>query len=295
MINKLASKIRNFLFDPMLKQVRDQTSLPLQAIGQKSLSVMYKQLYHSGGEVLQFKNVGFRAHSQHEEDGILLFIFSLIGTTNMQSVEICAGDGTVCNTANLIINHKWIGLLCDGKEKNIERGKKYYSSNPNTKYWPPKIIKAWITKDNVNGIIKDNGFSGEIDLLSLDIDGVDYWIWKEISVINPRVVVLEFNHLWGPEISVSVPYRDDFVAEYTQYGSDYAGASLNAFVKLGEMKGYRLVGTNTIATNAFFVRNDIECNWLPKIEPNTCFNHPRAQFGINHRLPAVKNKVWVEV
>ena len=252
-------------------------------------------MYHFKCPPLSFKDVGFRVHSQHEEDGIILFIFSLIGTTNKKCVEICAGDGIECNTANLILNHRWIGLLCDAKDANIAKAKQFYSTNPDTKYWPPVIVKEWITRDNVNRVIEDNGFSGQIDLLSLDIDGVDYWIWKQISCINPRVVVLEFNHLWGPDISVTVPYADDFVAEFTQYGSDYAGASLQAFVKLGREKGYRLVGINAIATNAFFVRNDISCGWLPEIAPADCFSHPRARFGMEHRLPGVKNKKWIEV
>ena len=266
------------------------------AVHQKLLIATYKQLYHSKCPPLTFDDVSFRVHSQHEEDGILLFIFSLIGTTNKRCVEICAGDGIECNTANLIINHRWIGLLCDGNEARVEKAKRFYSANLDTMHWPPTIVKEWFVKDNVNKVVEQNGFVGEIDLLSLDIDGIDYWLWKEMSCISPRVVVLEINHLWGPDVSVSVPYRDNFVAEFTKYGSDYAGASLKAFVKLGKQKGYRLVGTNAIATNAFFVRDDIVCDWLVEIEDlSTCFKHPRAQFGMIHRLPGVKHKDWVQV
>jgi len=265
------------------------------SIDQIALGILYRQQFESKGKSLSFKDVGFRTHSQHEEDGILLFIFSLIGTTNKRCVEICAGDGIECNTANLIINHRWLGLLLDGDERNIRRARNFYQNNPDTKYWPPKIVREWVTRGNVNGIIEENGFTGDVDLLSIDIDGNDYWIWEVLSCISPRVVVLEFNHLWGPEVSVSTPYRDDFIAEFTQYGSDYAGASLAAFVKLGKKKNYRLVGINAIATNAFFVRNDIVCEWLPEIDANACFDHPRAKFGMLHRLPAVKDKEWVRV
>lgn len=267
----------------------------MTAVDQISLSVQYKQLHHSNCEPMSFKDVGFRLYSQHEEDGIILFIFSLIGTTNKKSVEICCGYGKQCNTANLLINHRWVGLLCDGDENKIKIAKQFYSDNSNTTFWPPVIINQWVTKSNINSIIKENGFTNSIDLLSLDTDGIDYWLWEEISCISPRVVVLEFNHLWGPDVSVTVPYRDDFTAERTQYGTDYAGGSLNAFVKLGKSKGYRLVGTNAIATNAFFIRNDISCEWLPEISPSICFNHPRAKFGMKHRLPEVRNKKWVEV
>jgi hypothetical protein len=264
-------------------------------VNQKTLSLLYKEHYLSGRPKLRFSDVGFRIHSQHEEDGILLFIFALIGTVNRKCVEICAGDGIECNTANLIINHRWVGLLCDGDARNVKKAKAFYATNADTKLWPPVIVQEWLTVQNVNQVISDQGFSGEIDLLSLDIDGVDYWIWKEISGVSPRVVVLEFNHLWGPSASMTVPYRDDFVAEWTDFGSDYAGASISAFVKLGEAKGYRLVGTNAFATNAFFVRNDISCEWLPKIETPECFEHPRAQFGMKQRFARVKSKPWLEV
>lgn len=298
MIRKLISRARTYLFAPVLQQLSDlQKGTPRPtAIEQKTFIAVYRQSYEQNRRSpFALKDVGFRIHSQHEEDGILLFIFALIGTTNKKCVELCAGDGIECNTANLILNHRWIGLLCDGDTMNVETAERYYSSHPDTRYWPPRIVRSWITRDNVPGIIQDNGFSGEIDLLSLDMDGVDYWIWKAVDCISPRVVVLEFNHLWGPDISVSVPYRDDFVAEFTQYGSDYAGASLSAFVKLGKQKGYRLIGTNAIATNAFFVRNDIHCDWLPEIDPATCFYHPRARFGMLHRLPGVRDKDWVQV
>jgi hypothetical protein len=264
-------------------------------IDQKALSVLYRQHHQMKCQPLAFGEVGFRVHSQHEEDGLLLYLFSLIGTTRKTCVEICAGDGMECNTANLIINHRWLGLQFDGDRANVERATQFYASHPDTRWWPPAIVHAWITRDNVDDLIQGNGFSGEVDLLSLDLDGVDYWVWERITCISPRVVVLEFNHLWGPTASVTVPYRDDFVAEFTQYGSDYAGASLAAFVKLGRRKGYRLVGTNAIATNAFFLRDDIACDWLPEIDAGVCFDHPRAQFGMKVRLPGVEHKAWVEV
>jgi hypothetical protein len=295
-LKKLASRFRQCLFTFVLQKSNNSNTSMEQSINQKILWSSFAHLYHSKMPPFSFKHVGFRVFSQNDEDGILLYIFSLIGATNRKCVEICAGDGIECNTANLIINHRWIGLLCDGNKKNVRKAKQFYSNHPDTRFWPPAIVLEWITKDNVNQIIQENGFYNDIDLLSLDIDGIDYWLWKEISCISPRVVVLEFNHLLGPEISVSVPYRDDFVAEFTQFGSDYAGASLKAFVKLGKEKGYRLVGTNMICTNAFFVREDIRCDWLPEIKDiSNCFDHPRAIFGMTHRFPGIKEREWVEV
>lgn len=257
--------------------------------------LLIKTLYESSDSRLRFSDVRFRTHSQHEEDGILLFIFSLIGVTNKKCVEICCGDGMECNSANLILNHGWIGLLFDGNESNVEVATRFYATHPDSKHWPPMIIHQWITKENVNQLIRKADFIGEIDLLSLDIDGNDYWVWEAIDCISPRVVVLEFNHLWGAEESVSVPYDSNFVAEFSEYGSDYAGASLKAFVKLGQKKGYKLIATNAIATNAFFLRKDITCSWLPEIQTEDCFNHPRAKFGMHFRLPKVKHKKWTKI
>lgn len=293
MFHKAFSRLHERLFSPVFRRIARIPS-EVSVVEQKNLAATYRGLYQSDSRPLAFKDVGFRVHSQHEEDGILLYLFSLIGTTNKKCVEMCAGNGMECNTANLIVNHRWIGLLFDGKKENVRKAKRFYSRNPDTRFWPPAVVHEWITRENVNRLVEGH-FQGEIDLLSLDVDGVDYWLWKDLTCISPRVVVLEFNHLWGPDVSVSVPYRDDFTAGFTRHGSDYAGASLRAFVNLGKEKGYRLVGTNAIATNAFFVRNDIDCSWFPEIDPSECFEHPRARFGMEKRLPGVRDKEWVEV
>src|SRR5690606_6410431 len=128
-------------------------------------------------------DTGFKVYSQFNEDGILLYIFSLIGFSNRKVVEICAGHGEECNTANLIINHACHGLLFDGDGANIEHAQKFFARNQSTWLLPPICKQAWITKDNINSLLDDNGFTGDIDLLSLDIDGNDYWVWDAINVI----------------------------------------------------------------------------------------------------------------
>jgi len=264
-----------------------------QVVGQKLLSAEYNRI--PVGEFQNFRDVGWGLYSQHDEDGILLYIFSRIGIKTHRAVEMCAGDGIECNVANLILNHRWTALLVDGNSDNIEVARAFYKSRPETRHWGPDIKQAWLTRDNVNQLLSDAGYVGEVDLLSLDVDGNDYWLWQALTVIEPRVVVLEYNHLHGPYVSVSVPYRDNFVAEFSKYGSDYAGASLAAFIKLGRSKGYRYVGSNTIGTNAFFVRDDISTDLLPEADPLQAFSHPRAKFGMEVRFKAIKDKEWVEV
>ncbi|WP_435184087.1 hypothetical protein ACRYJJ_04330 [Cylindrospermopsis raciborskii G7] len=151
-----------------------------------------------------FDWVGFKTYSQFEEDGILLYIFSMIGTTNKSVVEICAGNGQECMAANLIINHGWRGYLFDGSEVNVKSGQEFYAKHHQTFLMPPLFKQAWFTAENVNDILTKAGVAGEVDLLSLDIDGMNYWIWKAIDVIRPRVCVFETHNVIPSHLSSQV-------------------------------------------------------------------------------------------
>lgn len=154
-------------------------------------------------------------------------------------------------------------------------------------------MHAWVEAENINALITANGFRGEIDLLSIDLDGVDYWIWKAIDCIQPRVVVVEYQHRWGPDRAVTVPYRRDF-NRFNVHPS-YYGASLAAFVKLGREKGYRLVGSNRYGFNAFFIRRNLGEDVLPEVTLESCLQHPRAKHGREPCLLEVGQYEWVEV
>ena len=295
-LKRIANRVRAYFSRPIINALREYT-LP-DAASQLALSLTYRQLAASGATLPALNDVGFQAYSQTNEDGILLFIFSIIGTTNKRCVEICAGHGMECNTANLIINHGWIGLLVDGNPECVRQGREFYETNKATFVYPPVFICSWIKKDNVNALLSENGFQGEIDLLSLDMDGVDYWIWETIEVISPRVVVLEYQDIIGPEKSLAVPYADNFDAHKyptTQGMPNFCGASLSAFVKLAQRKGYRLVGCNRSGYNAFFIKNNLGEKEMPEIPVADCFKHPKVLWGMKHRWPTVKDCPWVEV
>jgi hypothetical protein len=259
------------------------------------LRINYLNAFEKTQRLLDFDQIEFRNHSQNGEDGILWYIFSLIGTVNKKVVEICASDGIQCNAANLIINDGWAGLLFDGNDALIKNGQEYYKTHPDTFVYPPKLRHAWITAENVNELITANGFRDEIDLLSLDIDGIDYWLWNAIEAINPRVVVTEVQAIWGPEASVTVPYRPDFKAEFVNGFGVYCGASLPAFVKLGKKKGYRLVGCQRYGFNAFFIRDDVGQDVFAEISAERCFSHPFAVWAHDELRPMVINREWQEV
>jgi hypothetical protein len=258
------------------------------------LALKYRELA-SQAVRCSFDDVEFRNYSQNGEDGILWYVFSIIGTTNKRSVEICAGSGEQCNTSNLIIDHGWTGMLCDGSEANVARGRELFASHPDTFQFPPRFVHAWITAENVDALIRDNGFGGEIDLLSLDIDGVDYWIWNAIEVASPRVVIAEVQAIWGVERSVTVPYSPDFRAGFHKGFGIYSGASLPAFVKLAAKKGYRLVGCQRYGYNAVFLRNDVGRAEFPEIQARDCFNHPFARWVYEELRPLVVDKEWIDV
>lgn len=295
LIKRMLQKLAFAAFEPIaleLTQEMEASQIRLSQETQILLAHYYRNLVEQERRPLPtFDEVGFRCHSQCEEDGILLYLFSLLGSTSKVAVELGAGCGRECNTTNLIVNHGWHGFLFDGDPANVETGRRFFSQHRDTWIWPPKFIHAWITAENVNQVLLQAGISGEIDLLSLDIDGMDYWVWKALGCVEPRVVVCETHNVIGPEKALTVPYDPDFILQTP----DYCGASLAAMVNLGFEKGYRLVGTHRYGFNAFFVRNGIGEDLLPSISIEACLQHPFAQHARTERWPKVKGMQWIEV
>ena len=247
---------------------------------------------------LDFDKVGFNVFSQAYEDGILIYIFSLIEFKNRRCVDIGASKVANSNAANLIINHGFSALLLDRDETALRSAEQYYSHHRETKLFPPICVGEFVTAENVNDVLSEHGFVGEIDLLCIDIDGIDYWIWRAIDVIRPRVVMVEYQDALGPKRAWTVPYRPDFnLHDYAvnREGFNYCGASLRAFVKLGEEKGYRLVGCSRGGWNAFFVRDGIGEAHLKEVPPAACFKSDWNEYSISHRFPKIEGLEWVEV
>ncbi|MBX2868829.1 MAG: hypothetical protein KTR18_09150 [Acidiferrobacterales bacterium] len=206
---------------------------------------------------------GFKAWSQNDEDGILEEIFRRVGTESKTFIEFGVEDGLECNTLYLTLSG-WKGLWMDGSPRHLK------SINSTFRHMIEAgqlaAVQAMINAENINELISTHT-NGEIDLLSIDIDRNDYWVWKAISGISPRVVVVEYNATIRPPISVTVKY--DASARWN--GSNYFGASLSAFEKLGKEKGYSLVGCSYSGSNAFFVRDDLIADRF--CAPFTAENH----------------------
>ena len=195
-------------------------------------------------------------YSQNGEDGILLYIFSKIGVTNRTFVEFGVGEGKQCNTANLCLNLGWHGLMMDSSRPNVNLALRYYR-HLGKREADVKILHCNVTAENINATLLQSGIYGDIDLLSIDIDGNDYWVWKAIDVITPRVVVIEYNPLLGYAQSMAVKYDPSLDRFGAHPSGMYHGASLAAMETLASTKGYALVGCDSSGVNAFFVRRDL--------------------------------------
>lgn len=289
-IKRYIYRLGSVLGRPIIQAITEKLNVDEQVL-QIALMHHYRFLKNSNICLPSFDDVGFRKYSQFEEDGILLLLFAIIAPINKICVEICAGDGQECMTSNLIINHGWLGFLFDGNENNVRKGVRFFQRHKDTFLWPPKFTHAWINAENVNQVLMDAGVSGQVDLLSLDLDGMDYWIWKEIEVIKPHVVVCETHNPIPLDKSLTVPYNPDFVFE----NEDFRGASLAAMCKLGNEKGYRLVGTHRYGFNAFFIKNGIGEDYFPEVRVEDCALDPFSVNAREKRWPKVKNKKWQKV
>lgn len=243
----------------------------------------------------------FRVFSQVDEDGILFTIFSQLGIDCGRSVEIGAGLGPYteleCNTANLIVHHGWQGLILDGSDSNVKALRTFFENNWSAYYRAPRVQQAFISAENINSLLEQNSFAGDIDLFSLDIDGVDWWVLKSLEIARPKVLVLEFNDIWPYSERKTVPYSSNFDhREHNEPGLDayYFGASLGALVSLAESKGYRFLGINRACTNAFLLRSDLSAPTLKTKSFDECPISPRTVRRRRDYADRIRGMPWVE-
>lgn len=201
----------------------------------------------------EFNEYEFQVYSQWGEDGLIQYLITKVAIEHPVFIEFGVEKYTESNTRFLLINNNWSGLVIDGSEEDIQ----YIKSDPI--YWRHNLKSecAFIDKENINSLIQKNGISGDIGLLSVDIDGNDYWVWEAINSVSPRIVICEYNSLWGPTASVTVPYSATFIRSKAHHSNLYYGASITAITKLADSKGYSLVGSTKAGNDIFFVRNDL--------------------------------------
>ena len=233
--------------------------------------------------------------SQNGEDGIIRYIFSQIGFDSRYFVEFGFGAHQ-CNSLRLILHENFKGLMMDGSEEqcrifNLTCKEKGISD--------VHAVNAFIDRDNLEHLIRSNNIPAEIDFLSIDVDGNDYWFWRCLQCINPRVICIEYNSGIGSKYSWTIPYNKEFERFSAHPSGFFAGASIKALESLGEKKGYRLIGCDTTGTNAFFLRNDLGNNQIPTLKASEAFRPHQnwIQRGISQdqQLEIMKLMPYIEV
>lgn len=228
---------------------------------------------------LRLNKFEFQSHSQNGEDGIIHEIFQRIGTTNKFFVEFGVGNGLQNNSAHLLLDG-WKGLWIEADDKNNENISNALENQINSGQLILK--KQFIYKNNLKTILDDIKAPIEMDMLSIDIDGNDYWVWKYLEVYQPRLLVIEYNGALGPYLDWKMEYDEKHFWNGSK-GIRF-GASLESLVKLGIEKGYSLIACNLTGVNAFFVRNDL-VNKGDFCEPYSAVNHfEKPLYFMEHTL-----------
>ena len=207
--------------------------------------------FATGGDETRLERYGSKVYSQSDEDGILREIFNRIGTTNKVFVEFGAETGME-NNSRLLLETGWRGLWIEGVPEYCAAIRAQYNREIVTGRL--KFVEGFVNSENINQLISNAGFNGEIDFLSVDIDGNDYHVYEAIEVVKPRVLCLEHNHTFPPPEEWVMPYDTEF--RWGQQGSEY-GASLSSLTRLAGEKGMTLVGCGLYSANGFYVRNDL--------------------------------------
>ena len=243
-MNKIIKKFKNFILRNYSKEISDKNKV-LIANNIISSKKTLNSIYDLG-------DVEFSCFSQWGEDGIINWLISKIPSIPKKFIEFGVENYQESNTRLLLYLHNWQGLVIDSSDDHIKDIKTQEIS------WRYQLnaVCSHITKDNINKLLQNNKMTSDIGLLSIDIDGNDYYVWQSIDIIKPVIVVVEFNAVLGDIHSITVPYKSDFFRQKAHYSNLYFGASLRALINLGKNKGYTFIGTNTNGVNAFFIRND---------------------------------------
>lgn len=208
----------------------------------------------------------FKVFSQWGEDGIIQYLVNHLDIRHSTFIEFGVEDFAESNCRFLMMKDQWHGFVIDGSPANIQRLKASYF------FWQHQLncAAAFITRENVAELLELSGFNKELGILSVDIDGVDFHVLEELGAWRPAILIVEYNDAFGWERPVSVPYDAAFVRRQKHLSNQYWGANLPAFQHLAKLRGYALVGTNSVGSNAFFVRRDLLNENVREVEVASC-------------------------
>lgn len=219
-----------------------------------------------GKQLDKLSDASYDVFTYHGEDGILLYLLSQLKEVPAVFIDIGAGDCIKSNCANLVTHFGWCGTFIDKDKNQLSVGRRLYKAR---NVQGIRFVDTEVTVNNVNQLITEAAAHRNIGLLSIDIDGNDYWIWKAIEVVQPAIVLIEAKVEFGHH-SLVVPYGPN---NHRSVNKEYNGASVEALRKLGEAKGYKLVGANKQGYNLFFVREEQP---LRKVLTNEILDDPET-------------------
>ncbi|MCS7017505.1 MAG: hypothetical protein RMJ87_04860 [Cytophagales bacterium] len=297
LIKKIVHKLQTDLLS-RLDNVERATLANRFLLGSMAARQLREQV--RGNSIATLQDAEFQVFSQFGDDGIIQFLIEKLKPLPEIFIEFGVESYKEANTRFLLMHNNWRGLIIDGDSDLMAAVRR---SDLCWRY-DLTAVGAFITRENINNIFVKNGFTGEIGLLSIDIDGNDYWVWQAIEAVNPVIVIAEYNSVFGAERAISVPYQPDFQRHRAHFTGLYWGASLAAFCYLAEQKGYDFVGCNSAGNNAYFIRKDR--NVLPPLTARQGFVESRFResrdvagnltFLIGEaRLEAIKGCEVVEV
>jgi len=202
----------------------------------------------------KINNFEYQITSQNNEDGIINHIFDILKIDKLNFIEI--GFDYYQNNSLAVLKRCNKGLFVDGDNKKV-----IILKNVLKLFYPATKItvqNALVDIDNINQI-KEQNFNNqeEIDFLSIDVDGIDYYLLKEIN-FKPKLICIEYNFWFGKDLSCAVPYKKNYSLDSL---SNYVGASLKAITELANSKGYHLIALDSACVNAFFIRDDLKHNF----------------------------------
>ena len=223
---------------------------------QKELILKAKLLSNQNLKLKRIKDlseVEFQVYSQWGEDGIIDWLVNKFPEIPKSFLEIGTENYKESNTRFLLVNKNWDGFIIEANKnsvKDIKSQRVYWKHNLT-------IENQFVDQNNINTIIKRINIPKKLGLLSLDIDGIDYWVLKKLSVLEPSIVICEYNSLFGQKKAITVPYKKNYIRSNEHYSNLFYGASIKAFIDLLKKRNYFFIGTNSAGNNAFFVNQNI--------------------------------------
>lgn len=222
---------------------------------------IWTHLLKQNNEIKSLHETEFKVFSQWGDDGIIQYLVNYLDIENKIFIEFGVEDYLESNTRFLLINNNWSGLIMDGSFSNVLKIKK------SEMYWKHDLIakSAFITIENINQLISEEDIKGRVGLLHIDIDGNDYWVWKALKIVEPIIMIVEYNSIFGYERAITIPYEANFVTSSSHFSCLYFGASILSLCDLAKERGYAFIGSNTAGNNAYFVKNE----FLKDLKPLT--------------------------